>query len=191
MVHTNATNAPGGGPRDGEKQAEAMQALGQNKTDCMNTVELLVVVHVVVDVIMVHNVLVIFDISVRIVIGPSVVLVVQIDIPPCYYRCSRSVNNGRCACETCGARIPSVLVELFQWCKMWLMCIRSVLAVTTLLIIIFLLVVIAMSRVIIMPELFTYVMCRLFYHDSISLIIRKRNYMQRMQGGGPRMQGQL
>ena len=64
MVHTNATNVPGGGPRDGEKQAEAMQGLGQNKTDCMNTFELMVVVLVVLDVIMVHNVLVIFDISV-------------------------------------------------------------------------------------------------------------------------------
>ena len=71
------------------------------------------------------------------------------------------------------------------------MCLRIVLAVTTLLIIIFVFVVITVSSVIIVPELSTYVMCRLFYHDSISLIIRKHKYMQRMQGGGPRMQGQL
>ena len=70
------------------------------------------------------------------------------------------------------------------------MCLRIVLAVTTMLIIIFLFVVIAMSRVIIMPELFTYVMCRLFYHDSISLIIRNHKYMRRMHGGGPKMQCQ-
>ena len=44
MVHTNATNVPGGGPRDGEKQAEAMQMLGQDETDCVNTFELVVVV---------------------------------------------------------------------------------------------------------------------------------------------------
>ena len=43
MVHTNATNVPSGGPRDGEKQAEAMQVLGQTKTDCVNTFELVVV----------------------------------------------------------------------------------------------------------------------------------------------------
>ena len=44
MVHTNATNVPGGGPRDGEKQAEAMQILGQDETDCVNTFELVIVV---------------------------------------------------------------------------------------------------------------------------------------------------
>ena len=44
MVHTNATNVPGGGPRDGEKQADAMQLLGQDETDCVNTFELVVVV---------------------------------------------------------------------------------------------------------------------------------------------------
>ena len=71
---------------------------------------------------------------------------------------------------------------------MWL---RIVLAVTTLPIIIFVLVVIAMSSVIIVPELSTYVMCRLFYHASIFLIIRKHKYMQRMHGGGPKMQCQL
>ena len=65
------------------------------------------------------------------------------------------------------------------------------LAVATLLIITFMPVVIALSNVIVVPELSTYVMCRLFYHDSIFLIIRKHTYMQRMQGGGPRMQGQL
>ena len=64
MVHTNATNVPGGGPRDGEKQAESMQVLGQKKTDCVNTFELVVVVLVVLDVIIVHNVLVIFDMAV-------------------------------------------------------------------------------------------------------------------------------
>jgi hypothetical protein len=42
MVHTNATNVPGGGPRDGEKQAGAMRILGQDETDCVNTFELVV-----------------------------------------------------------------------------------------------------------------------------------------------------
>ena len=71
------------------------------------------------------------------------------------------------------------------------MSLRIVLAVTTLLIIISVLVVIAVSSVNIVPELFTYVMCRLFYHESISLIIRKHKYMQRMHGGEPNMQCQL
>ena len=71
------------------------------------------------------------------------------------------------------------------------MCLRSVLAVTTLLIIIFVFVVIAMSSVTIVPELSTYVVCRLFYHDSFFLIIREHKYMQDMLGGGPRLQGQL
>ena len=61
------------------------------------------------------------------------------------------------------------------------------LAVTTLLIIIFMLVVIALSNVIVVPELSTYVMCRLFYHASIFRIIRKHKYMQRMHGGGPKI----
>ena len=55
MVHTNATNVPGGGPRDGEKQAETMQVLGQNKTHCVNTFQLVVVVLVALDVIIVHT----------------------------------------------------------------------------------------------------------------------------------------
>ena len=61
------------------------------------------------------------------------------------------------------------------------------LAVATLLIIIFMLVVIALSNVIVVPELSTYVMCRLFYHASISRIIRKHKYMQRMHGGRPKI----
>ena len=46
------------------------------------------------------------------------------------------------------------------------MCLRIVLAVTILLIVIFVLVVIAMSGVIVLPEVLTYVMCHQFYHDS-------------------------
>ena len=86
--------------------------------------------------------------------------------------------------------VLSVLGQLSQWCKLCLMCLRIVLAVTTLLIIIFVLVIV-MSSVIIAAELSTYVMCSLFYHNSIFLSIRKHKYIQRMQGSGPRMQGQL
>ena len=70
--------------------------------------------------------------------------------------------------ETRYARCASVLVvlsvlgQLFQWCKLWLMCLRIVLAVTILLIVIFVLVVIAMSSVIVLPKVSTYVMCRQF-----------------------------
>ena len=56
--------------------------------------------------------------------------------------------------------------KLFQWCKLWLVCLRNVLAVTILLIVIFVLVVIAMSGVIVLPKVSTYVMCRQFYHYS-------------------------
>ena len=86
--------------------------------------------------------------------------------------------------------VLSVLGQLFQWCKLCLMCLRILLAVTTLLILIFVLV-IAVSSVILGAELSTYVMCRLFYHASIFLSIRKQTYMQRMHGGGPKMQCQL
>ena len=83
--------------------------------------------------------------------------------------------------------VLSALGQMFQWCKLCLMCLRILLAVTTLLILIVVLV-IAVSSVTIGAELSTYVMCRLFYHVSIFLSIRKHKYMQRMQGGGPRMQ---
>ena len=101
------------------------------------------------------------------------------------------------ACYTRSARFASVLVvlsvlsQMFQWCKMCLMCQRLVLAVTLLLIIICLRDVIAMSSVIIVPGVCTLVMFRLFCHVSIFLIIRKYKYMQRMHGGGPKMQCQL
>ena len=63
--------------------------------------------------------------------------------------------------------------------------------VTLLLIIICVRDVIAVSIVIIVPGVCTLVMLRLFCHVSIFLIIRKYKYMQRMHGGGPKMQCQL
>ena len=180
MVHTNATNVPGGGPRDCEKHAETMQGLGQNKRDCMNTFELMVVVLVVLDVIMVHNVLVIFYISVL-----SLVPVCTLS-SLCKVTLLLVIIN-----VLVQSTMDVVLVNLFEWCKMSLMCLRRVLAVTTLLIIIFVFAVIAVSSVTIVPELSTYVVCRLFYHDSFFLIIRGHKYMQHMLGGGPRLQGQL
>ena len=79
--------------------------------------------------------------------------------------------------QVCSLCFVCYVGQLFQWCKLWLVCLRIVLAVTILLIVIFVLVVIAVSSVIVVPEVSTYVMCRQFYHDSIKnrkfLIIRK------------------
>ena len=64
MVHTNATNVLGGGPRDGGKQLNQCKVVGQNKTDWMNIFRLVAIVIVVFDVIIMRVVLVILEMAV-------------------------------------------------------------------------------------------------------------------------------